>query len=174
MTPHRVNRAHWSTKGNEKNLYFLHVIGPWKNCSWVASNEAGSFCFSPTNPDIADILGDTYLDFQRLYFLLFLDDPRFPDFQVPGFPDSQAGEGGDNQSLDLAGSPPQDQIWEIRGTGARLWEPHQCKPCLGNKMPRAWSERNIMRTMLSECCKSKPRNAPNRNNDILIKPVEAG
>ena len=32
----------------------------------------------PTNPDLADILGDTYSDFQSFYVLDFLD-PNFPD-----------------------------------------------------------------------------------------------
>ena len=41
----------------------------------------------PTNPDLADILGRTDLDFENLYFFHFLD-PKFLDFQVPRFPKS--------------------------------------------------------------------------------------
>ena len=44
--------------------------------------------FFPTNPDLADILGDTDFDFENLYFSDFLD-PRFLDFQIPAFPDSR-------------------------------------------------------------------------------------
>ena len=40
--------------------------------------------FFRTNPDLADILGDTDFDFENFYFLDFLD-PTFPDFQVPEF-----------------------------------------------------------------------------------------
>ena len=40
--------------------------------------------FFPTNPDLADILGRMDLDFDKFYFLDFLD-PNFPDFQVPDF-----------------------------------------------------------------------------------------
>ena len=39
--------------------------------------------FFPTNPDLADILGTTDLDFA--IFVLFLD-PNFLDFQVPRSP----------------------------------------------------------------------------------------
>jgi len=37
----------------------------------------------PTNPDLADILGRTDLDFYMFSFSFF--DPTFPDFQVPDF-----------------------------------------------------------------------------------------
>ena len=47
----------------------------------------GAF-FSHTNPELADILGDSDFDFENCYFLDLLD-PKFPDFQVPRFPDSQ-------------------------------------------------------------------------------------
>ena len=47
--------------------------------------------FFPTNPDLADILGDTDFDFDNLYFLDLLGsqisrfpDPRFPNFQKSG------------------------------------------------------------------------------------------
>ena len=38
----------------------------------------------PTNPDLADILGDTDSDFESFHFWI-LFDPKFPDFQVPDF-----------------------------------------------------------------------------------------
>ena len=50
----------------------------------------GAF-FSPTNPDLADILGRTDFDFENLYFWDFLGSqisrfpgPRFPNFQKSG------------------------------------------------------------------------------------------
>ena len=49
----------------------------------------------PVNPDLADILGRTDLDFQNFHFSICLD-PKFLDFQVPRFPKSglcQAGLG---------------------------------------------------------------------------------
>ena len=56
----------------------------------MAANGAGS-CFFPTNPDLADILGDTDFDFENFYFLFFFGSqisrfpgPRFPNFQKSG------------------------------------------------------------------------------------------
>ena len=43
--------------------------------------------FFPTNPDLADILGRTDLNFERCLFFFF--DPNFLDFQVPRSPNSQ-------------------------------------------------------------------------------------
>ena len=76
-------------------------VGPWKTLHEMAANEAGSFF--PTNPDLADVLGDTDfdLDINNLYFWDFW----IPHFQVPGFPDSQAGWGGGNLLPDHTGSP---------------------------------------------------------------------
>ena len=41
--------------------------------------------FFPTNPDLADILGNTDFDFENLYLFLIFLVPKFPDFQVPDF-----------------------------------------------------------------------------------------
>ena len=41
--------------------------------------------FVPTNPDLANILGRTDLDFESFYFFHLLD-PKFLDFQVPRSP----------------------------------------------------------------------------------------
>ena len=46
--------------------------------------------FFPTNPDLADILGDTDFDFENFIFLDVLDS-KFPDFQVPDFQKSGLG-----------------------------------------------------------------------------------
>ena len=53
----------------------------------IAPNGAGR-CFFPTNPDLADILGDTDFDFDNLYIWYFLY-PRFPDSWIRRFLDSQ-------------------------------------------------------------------------------------
>ena len=37
-----------------------------------------------TNPDLADILGDTDFDFENFCFWIWLDS-KIPDFQVPDF-----------------------------------------------------------------------------------------
>ena len=42
----------------------------------------------PANPDLADILGRTDLNFENLYFFELLD-PEVLDFQVPTVPDFQ-------------------------------------------------------------------------------------
>ena len=47
-------------------------------------HEMGPGGFFPTNPDLADILGDMDFDFENFYFLVFLD-LKFPDFQFPDF-----------------------------------------------------------------------------------------
>ena len=46
----------------------------------------------PTNPDLADILGRTDLNFENVYFVVFLD-PKFLDFQVSRFPEICPGPG---------------------------------------------------------------------------------
>ena len=48
--------------------------------------------FFPTNPDLADILGDMDFDFENFDFFLILLDPKFPDFQVSDFQKSGLGQ----------------------------------------------------------------------------------
>ena len=57
----------------------------WDGPKW------GQEDFFPTNPDLADILGRTDLDFENFYFFDCLD-PKFLDFQVPRFPKSGPGQ----------------------------------------------------------------------------------
>ena len=59
----------------------------------MAPNGA-RICF-PTNPDLADILGRTDLNFENLYFLEFLD-PEFLDFQIPGSENLSSAGAGDS------------------------------------------------------------------------------
>ena len=53
--------------------------------------------FVPTNPDLADILGRTDLNFENFYVFDFLD-PQFLDFQVPRSPNSQISRFPDFQT----------------------------------------------------------------------------
>ena len=65
--------------------------------------------FFPTNPDLADILGRTDLNFENFYFFDFLD-PKFPDFQVPRFPDAAADGRTLRSQPDPSPNAPRDQI----------------------------------------------------------------
>ena len=87
MTPNRVNRAHWPTKGNRQHLcIFSFFSAHAKNClKW---HEMGPGAVFSTNPDLANILGETDVDFENLYFSDFLD-PIFLDYQIPAHPDSK-------------------------------------------------------------------------------------
>ena len=51
----------------------------------------------PSNPDLADILGRTDLDFEKLYFLYFLDS------QISGFPGPQISKIWPRPGLSWAG-----------------------------------------------------------------------
>ena len=59
-----------------RDMLPLKIVPKW--------GQIGPGGFLPTNPDLADILGRTDVDFENLYFL-DLSDPKFPDFQVPDF-----------------------------------------------------------------------------------------
>ena len=63
-------------------FFFLHVSGTWKKLPEMAPHGARKFFIN--NPDLADILGRTDLDFDSFYFFDFWD-PKFPDLQVPYF-----------------------------------------------------------------------------------------
>ena len=64
----------------------------------MAPNGARSFFF-PTDPDLANILGRTDLDFKMFNFFHLLD-PKFLDFQVPRFLNSQIEAWADLDLLD--------------------------------------------------------------------------
>ena len=56
--------------------FFLIFLAYGKNgLRWPQLGPGGFF---PTNPDLADILGRTDLNFEKFYFFDFLD-PKFPD-----------------------------------------------------------------------------------------------
>ena len=69
-------------KENMHNKVIFCIFGPWKN--WPEMAQMGPGGFFPTNPDLADIWGDTDSDFDNCYFWDLLD-PRSLDFQVPRF-----------------------------------------------------------------------------------------
>ena len=91
----------------------------------MAPNGARRILF-PTNPDLANILGRTDLNFEIFYFFSFFRTQisGFPGLQIFKFPD---------QGLVGAPSaaPPDHKVGEIQGTRTIPREPHQCKPCLG-------------------------------------------
>ena len=59
----------------------------WDGPKW------GQEDFFPTNPDLADILGRTDLEFEHFHLFHFVD-PKFLDFQVPRFPKFGLGRAG--------------------------------------------------------------------------------
>ena len=68
--------------------FWIFPVRGENGLGWPQMGPGGFF---PTNPDLADILGRTDLDFENLYFFHFLD-PQFLDFQVPRFPKSGPGQ----------------------------------------------------------------------------------
>ena len=54
-----------------------------ENSPEMVSNEAAMFTLL-SHANLADISGDTDFDFERFFFLEFVD-PTFPEFHAPGF-----------------------------------------------------------------------------------------
>ena len=57
--------------------------------TWEGPKWAREVLF-PANPNLANILGDTYFDFRNLIFGNL--DPNIPDFQAPDFQKSSLGQ----------------------------------------------------------------------------------
>ena len=72
----------------------------------MAPNRAGRI-FVPTNPDLANILGRTDLDFENFYFFHFLD-PKFLDFQVPRYLKSE------NLKIEIHSAQNVGKVWISR------------------------------------------------------------
>merc|ERR1711965_4581 len=93
MTQNQVNRASWPTKENIMCfVHFLHSFGPWRKLPGMAPNGARRI-FVPTNPDLADILGRTDLDFEICFLTPNIWMFRSPDLQhfwISRSPDSSA------------------------------------------------------------------------------------
>ena len=79
--PNRVNRAHRPTKENRQHFGIFWIFSVHGK---IASDgpKWGQEDFFPTNPDLADILGDMDFDFENFYFLDFLG-PKFPAWAHP-------------------------------------------------------------------------------------------
>ena len=100
--PNRVNRAHWPTKGNRQILYIFACLRSMEKMAWDAP-KWGQEDFFPTNPDLADVLGRTDMNFEKFYVFDLLD-PKFLDFQVFRSPNSQISRSPDLQIPTFPGS----------------------------------------------------------------------
>ena len=93
-----------------------------ENIAWDGT-KWGQEDFFPTNPDLANILGRTDLDVENSYFFHLLD-PKFLDFQVPRFPNSQTEAwarpgptwAGRRTARSTSATPPDHKVGEIQGT----------------------------------------------------------
>ena len=75
----------------------------------MAPNGAGCIFF-PTNPDLANIVGRTDLDFENFYFFDLLD-PKFPDAAAAAADSAAAADGRTLRSQpDPSPNAPRDQI----------------------------------------------------------------
>ena len=79
--------------------------------------EKGKRGFVPTNPDLADILGDMDFYFENITFLIFVgfQIPRFSGPQISKFPDSQISRSPDLQisrlpDFQTPAAPPADKL----------------------------------------------------------------
>ena len=98
--PHRVNRAHWPTRENRQNFSIFWIFPAYgKNClRWPQIGPGGFF---PTNPDLADILGRTDLNFEKFVFFIFWT----PNFQTPPPPPPPTDEPSDPNLTPLPTHP---------------------------------------------------------------------
>ena len=159
----RTGTGKWDPIGPQRKIcktsLILSVSGPWTNWPEMAWQRVRGFCF-PTNTDLANIFARTDIDFDSFRFLHFFElhisgfsdfqicgfsysqISGFPDSQISGFPDSQISTwpaGGGEQLRGNSVAALDHKVGEIQGTRAIPWEPHQCKPCLGNKMSSDFS-----------------------------------
>ena len=103
-----MNRAHWPTKENRQNSIIFSIFSAHGK---IASNgpKWGQELFFPASADLANILGDTDVDFENFYFFDLLD-PNILNFQVPK-----------SQNFWISRSPDlQNLAWARLGTG-RSW-----------------------------------------------------
>ena len=91
-----MDRTHGPTKKNSQifDIFWIFPVHGKNGLRWPQIGPGG---FVPTNPDLANILGRTDLDFENFYFFHFLD-PKFLDFQVPRSPNSQISRSPDFQT----------------------------------------------------------------------------
>ena len=90
----------------------------WDGPKW------GQEFFFPTNPDLADILGRTDLDFENLYCLFGLQISGFsrsPDLQISEFPGPQISKFQDFQDPNLTPLPTHPGIKYVARALAAIW-----------------------------------------------------
>ena len=134
----------------------------WDGPKW------GQEDFFPTNPDLADILGRMDLNFDNLHFSNFLD-PKFLDFQVPRFPNSQ--KSGLSQAWPELGrawvrehrppaAPRQPQRTNLRRSkelGQDRENPISASPVWGT-IPKIWDSKNpVNKKQNQNLCRPKCR-----------------
>ena len=89
--PHRVNRNLLAHQGKQPCFVFLHFlylnfVRSIENISWNGM-EWGREVLLPANPDLADILGLTWIWILTIPIFEILLDSEFLDFQVSRFPE---------------------------------------------------------------------------------------
>ena len=66
-------------------LPFLHFVRSMEKIAW-GGPKCGREGLFPANPDLADILGDMYVDYKNIHFVfIFLRFFMFPHFRFPNF-----------------------------------------------------------------------------------------
>ena len=136
MTPNRVNRAHWPTKENRQNFCIFSIL-PAHAKNALKWHQMGPGGFFPTNPDLADILGRTDLNFESSYFLIFWAQKfwisRSPDprFLARG---GEEGTGAAASPTESLGSPPgkPQGVWGRQSPSTNKLmnqEPRFCRIC---------------------------------------------
>ena len=125
---HGVDSSKGPPRKNRQKIhcFFIFPVHGKNGLRWPQIGPGGFF---PTNPDLADILGRTDLDFDNFHFFHFLDpkfldfqvprSPNFwisrpPDLQIPRFPGSQISDAAAGRilrsQLDPSPNAPRDQI----------------------------------------------------------------
>ena len=128
LGPHRVNRAHWPTKENMLNFAIFLIFAVHRK-NGLRLPQMGPRGFFATNPDLADILGRTDLDFEN-FICLIVWTPNFwisnfrnfwisrsQDFQIPRLrPGPGLGGGVLEHSAVAPRWLPDHKVGEIQGT----------------------------------------------------------
>ena len=91
IAPPRVDSSKGPPRKIGKSLYIFAFFRPTQKMARDGPKWGREDCF-PTNPDLADILGRTDLDFENFYILDFLGSqiPRFPGSQISRFPENMS------------------------------------------------------------------------------------
>ena len=158
------NRAPWPTKENRQNvLIFLNFSGRHKKCLGWLQMGPGVLC--PTNPDPANILGRTDLDFENYIFLIFwIPNFQISRFQISKFPEIWLGPGLGRTALGWAWArlPGLGRAWARlgralalgRAVGPLAGEPLGGAPRVGPRMGQTNKGRTNQRMayVFPNCC----------------------